>query len=184
MNRSLWHIIFVCCIIGLVSGGVKIEITRVKEPPKPVSIGKTGDIDSSTLAVDSEPTETTTLMTTSPLETTTTTTTTATTTKIAIDSIVPKLTNSTPSSSSNTSELTTISQINATQPIQLKPAQTNTSNISSVLVNNVTLSYANDLNPYLSEFTRRQMRRKLIPEDYYCPCDLKVNNPVIIIISS
>lgn len=158
-------------MIGLINGGVKIEITRVKEPQKPVSIANAGDIDSSTPA-DSEPPETTTLMTTSTFETTTITTTTATTTKIAIDSTVQRLTNSTPSSLSNTSELTTISQANATDPI--KPAQTNTSNISSVLVNNVTLSYANDLVPFLSEFTRRQMRRKLIPEDYYCPCDLKV----------
>lgn len=32
----------------------------------------------------------------------------------------------------------------------------------------------NTINPLLSEYTRRQMRRKLIPPNYYCPCDLKI----------
>lgn len=171
MYHVLWKILFVCCVVRVIECGVKIEITRVKEPPKPVSIAQNGEIDQTT-PDEEKPTEITTILTTTPIETTTTSTLTATTVKSVIDSSIQRLTNSTLSSSSNISEVTTISPLNVTEPI--KPAQANTSTINSIFVNNLTLSYAKDLNPYLSEFTRRQMRRKLIPQDYYCPCDLKV----------
>lgn len=61
-----------------------------------------------------------------------------------------------------------------------KTMPTNSSNnrpIVSMATNTTTLLpvYPNALNPLLSEYTRRQVRRRLIPPNYYCPCDLKIN---------
>lgn len=41
--------------------------------------------------------------------------------------------------------------------------------------NAIDRTVQNAWNPLLSEYTRRQIRRNLIPANYYCPCDLSMN---------
>lgn len=155
-------IICCCATFGTVDGGVKIEISRVKDPPpKPSNDDKSVPHE---LATDSAEMVTT-MPTTFAIETTTMLT------KPMIESNFKLLSNTTTTTSVDT---TTISPPNLTDPI--RPAQINPPN--TIPTKNVTQLQPTDSHPYLSEFTRRQMRRKLIPPDYYCPCDLKVNNPL------
>lgn len=153
-------------MFSTVDGGVKIEISRVKDPkPKAETAGNTANAGKPVpheLATESSEMVTT-VPTTFAIETTTMIT------NPMIESNFKLLSNSTTTSV----DMTTISPPNVTEPI--KPAQSNISS-NTVPVKNITQLQPKDLNPYLSEFTRREMRRKLIPPDYYCPCDLKVNN--------
>lgn len=153
-------------VLQSINAGVKIEISRVKDPPKmPQNIESNQTV--------SSPTESTTFSTSTVLSTEATTTTTSTTTKSNISSL-----NTTSSSTMSTPETTTLKPQNGSGP--MKPTQMNVLNATTTFLNNTnnltTTVMQTDINPYLAEFTRRQMRRKLIPIDYYCPCDLKVNS--------
>lgn len=151
--------LFVLCIlIELITAGVKIEISRVKDPPKLVSIIPVVETDKSDTG-ETETTEATTIPTT----------TMPTTTELTTES-VQKLNNSNLNTLNTTNEITTVAPFNA--PGIIKPSQAINNNTNPLF--NTTYASANQLNPYLTEFTRRQMRRRLIPTDYYCPCDLKV----------
>lgn len=161
MYYTFWKLIILCGIVGMIKAGVKIEISRVKDPPK------TSTPSPNMEANEIETTEATTIPTTTiPV--------TEPTIKPIIESNIQKLTNLTSNSTNSTIDVTTAAPLNATET--LKPAQANITNTNTALVynNNVTLVSAKNINPYLSEFTRREMRRRLIPPDYYCPCDLKV----------
>lgn len=154
--------IYLCIIFNTVDAGVKIEISRVKDPrPKaeaPSNVANPDQAVPNELPA-TEPNEiVTTVPTTFAIETTTMTT------KPMIETNFKLLSNLTTTTSV---DMTTMSPPNVSDP--MKPAQSNISNI--VPVKNITQFQS----PYLSEFTRREMRRKLIPPDYYCPCDLKVN---------
>lgn len=165
MHHILLTFVILCGMIGVIEAGVKIEISRVKDPTTTSTPSPNKD------ANEIETTETTTIVpppTTQP-----------TIIKPVNDSNIMKITNvtlNTTNTTNSTIEVTTIAPLNTTGTVN--PTQTNiTNNKDTPLVyKNVTLAVsAKDLNPYLSEFTRRQMRRRLIPADYYCPCDLRVN---------
>lgn len=165
MQHILLTFVIVCGMIGMIEAGVKIEISRVKDPPTTSTPSQNKD------ANEIETTETTTIVpppTTQPSMI-----------KPVNDSHIMKLTNATLNTTNTTNstiEVTTIAPLNANGTVN--PAQANITNNkdTSLVYKNMTLVVsAKDLNPYLSEFTRRQMRRRLIPADYYCPCDLRVN---------
>lgn len=159
------HLFCVFSLISVAFGGVKIEITRIKEPPKPITE------DTRTTATIDSTTQT-------PMSTTLSTT---TTTQSAVS------TTSTPSQIQNinlsTTTATTIAPIAGTGMTNVRI----TNDISPTLVPqmnfpllyNFTMAQSPRV-PVLNELTRRQMRRKMIPFDYYCPCDLKVFNPSIV----
>lgn len=161
-------IIYLCIIFSAVDAGVKIEISRVKDPkPKSQAPDNAANVEKTVpheLAAEvTEPNEIgTTVPTTFAIETTTMIT------KPMIETNFKLLSNSTAAATTTSVDMTTISPpINANDT--LKPAQSNTST-NIIPMKNITQYQS----PYLSEFTRREMRRKLIPPDYYCPCDLKV----------
>ncbi|XP_055311267.1 tectonic-like isoform X1 [Sitodiplosis mosellana] len=164
MHQILWQLIIVCGMVGVIEAGVKIEISPVRNP-----------------VTTSTPSPNMPNMEVNEIETTEATTTvqstvTETTINPINESNIQKLANSSSNTINSTVEVTTAASLNVTGT--LRPAQannTNNTNTSAVYNNNVTTISAKDLNPYLSEFTRRQMRRRLIPADYYCPCDLKIN---------
>lgn len=168
MHYTFWRLFIAFSVLQSINAGVKIEISRVKDPPKmPQNIESNQTV--------SIATESTTFSTSTVLSTEVTTTTTSTTT----ESNIIKLTssNTTSSSTMSTPETTTLKPQNGSGP--MKPTQMNVPNTTTKFLNNTnnltTTVMPTDINPYLAEFTRRQMRRKLIPTDYYCPCDLKVN---------
>lgn len=156
----VWKLLIICGVFGIIEAGVKIEISRVKDPPK--SVTNTSYIDSNKSGlVEMETTEGTTLPTT-----------TAYTTTLPLESHIIRLINMTTNSTTIIAETTTMLPLNVTGTMK---AQANITNTSTSFTYNITLVPVIELNPYLAEFTRRQMRRRLIPDDYYCPCDLKVN---------
>lgn len=156
-------IIYLCIMLGTVDAGVKIEISRVKDPrPKAETASNSANggeqLTPHELEATVEPNEVpTTVPTTFAIDTTTMTT------KSMIETNYKLLSNTTDTTSV---DMTTIIPPNVTEPT--KPAQPNIS--TTVAMKNITQVQSQ----YLSEFTRREMRRKLIPPDYYCPCDLKV----------
>lgn len=154
-------IIYLCTIPSTVEAGVKIEISRVKDPrPKAETASNPATGDEKLAPHELEATEPNEVATTVP--TTFAIDTTTMTTKM-IETNYKLLSNSTDTTSV---DMTTIIPPNVTEPT--KPAQPNIS--TTVAMKNLTQVQSQ----YLSEFTRREMRRKLIPPDYYCPCDLKV----------
>lgn len=163
MHYTFWRLFIAFSVLQSINAGVKIEISRVKDPPKmPQNIESNQTVSSAT--------ESTTFSTSTVLSTEATTTTTSTTTE-------SNSLNITSSSTISTPETTTLKPQNGSGP--KKPTQMNVPNATTTFLNNAnnltTTVIKTDINPYLAEFTRRQMRRKLIPTDYYCPCDLKVN---------
>lgn len=164
MSSIAWRLLLLCGVFGLIRAGVKIEISRVKDQPKSVAILPNIDGDKNEIGA-TETTEATTM------PTTITTTVETTTTKFTTESHVQRVTNSNLNSLNSSAETSTTAP-NITGI--LKPSQANNTHTNTSPVYNATFVAANELNPYLSEFTRRQMRRRLIPADYYCPCDLKV----------
>lgn len=165
MHSMAWKLLFLCGMFGLIRAGVKIEISRVKDQPKSVTILPNIEGDKNDIG-ETETTEATTM------PTTITTTAEMTTTKLTTESHVQRVTIPTLNPLNSSAETSTITP-NATG--MLNSSQTNNTNPNTSPVYNTTFVAANELNPYLSEFTRRQMRRRLIPADYYCPCDLKVS---------
>ena len=159
----LWQFLIVCAMVRVIMAGVKIEISRVKDPPT-TSTTPSPNMPKNMEINEVETTEATTTTLSSVAETTI---------KPMNETNIQKITNSTLNTMNSTIELTTASPPNVTATTQL--GQANNTNTLFVYNKNVSTSSAKDWNPYLSEFTRRQMRRRLIPADYYCPCDLKVN---------
>lgn len=152
-------IIYLGSVIGTVDAGVKIEISRVKEPrPKTETASNSDNTGPQELAATNPNEIGTTVPTTFAIETTTTMI-----TKPMIETNYKLLSNSTDTTSV---DMTTIPPPSVTEPT--KTAQPNTTIIAAQ--KNMTQFQSQ----YLTEFARREMRRKLIPPDYYCPCDLKV----------
>lgn len=156
MIKLLFSILILVSISVLVDAGVKIEITRVKEQPKSMTMSSMDEKTHSNNVEDVD------AMTTTTTEST----------------LTPNMTLSLNSTDIPSSEITTISPNNSIETN--KTMQTNLSkNESLVPTLNTTTAIAiskTELHPLLSEYSRRQMRRQLIPPDYYCPCDLKVRN--------
>lgn len=156
------------CVMNLISmafGGVKIEITRIKEPSNPNS-------PTNPITEDTKNTLMTDSTTQTPMQTTLKTMTTiqsaalTASTTSQIQNIYLNTTTTTIIAPTTGIEMKNVSITNATRPMVIIPQ------MNFPLINFTTLQSAK--NPILSELTRRQMRRKLIPFDYYCPCDLKV----------
>lgn len=167
MSLIGWKLFVLYSFIGIIEAGVKIEISRVKDRPLSASAITSPNIDGDKNDItETETTEATTM------PTTTVPTTLETTMKTTMESHIQKLSNSTLSALNSSTEVTTTAPLNMTGV--MKPSQANITNTNTSIAYNTTLVAAKELNPYLSEFTRRQMRRRLIPADYYCPCDLKV----------
>lgn len=178
MCSKFWQLVILIGVVRSIHAGVKIEISRVKDPPKVVSSGQ--NVDSN----KTQPNETgTTVMTTLPTpEAATSTSTTPRTESNEIKLTSPTNFASTSSMSTSTAATLTTASQNATELQNgtglLNPDQTNLTSINNTLLKNVskvaTGVIPRDLSPYLAEYTRRQMRRQLMQDDYYCPCDLKV----------
>lgn len=155
------------CVFSLISvafGGVKIEITRIKEPPNPNSANP--------ITEDTKNSVTTESTTQTPMPTTVSTTTT-TQTVLSTASTASQVQNINLNTTTTTTTiapitgigLTNVSIINDSIPAIVP--QMNFPLFNFTMIQSPTT-------PFLSELTRRQMRRQLIPFDYYCPCDLKV----------
>lgn len=157
-----------CWIFVLVNAGVKIEITRLKDTSKPQTTisSVVAAIENTTLAIEKSSASDVSTPTTMSTETTTSTTTTSTFSPNAVTTTSKA--NETVNNSTAITEASTVSPTNSTTV-----NKTNTTAIQNhtLAITNSTKAPASSL---LTEFTRRQMRRKLIPPDYYCPCDLKV----------
>lgn len=159
------------CVFSLISvafGGVKIEITRIKEPPNPNSANPITEDTRNTVTTDST--------TQTPMPTTISTTTTPQNAVVSTASTVSQIQNI---------NLNTITTSTTMTPTAAGPAMTNvsvTNNTNPMTVPQMNVPLFNftmvqsPTAPFLSELTRRQMRRKLVSFDYYCPCDLKVPN--------
>lgn len=165
MIKLLFLILILVSISILIDAGVKIEITRVKEQPKSMTMPSMDEKTHSNNVEDVD------AMTTTTTESTLTPNTT-----LSPNSTDFHLTSVLNSTDIPSAEITTISPNNSIETN--KTMQTNLSkNESLVPTLNTTTAIAiskTELHPLLSEYSRRQMRRKLIPPDYYCPCDLKV----------
>lgn len=176
----LWKVLILCCICGVIEAGVKIEITRVKDPPKPEANSQNAEPQKATESPQHEAsiTEATTTTTTVPAPKSTTESNVFQITKSeAIATNATAEANATSVPTANTTALTPGSMTNKTLSTANVTNWTNGTsfpNFISPFLYNMTKASGKDISPYLSEFTRREMRRKLIPADYYCPCDLKV----------
>lgn len=145
----------IACSVVTIEAGVRIEINRVKEEPKsntmPTVIAK--------MPVENveEPEAPHPAMQTTEMPATILTT----STHLDETTIIPIL----------------LEESNKSVPIApIPPNATIDRNIVPLSNTSITIPVNwNTINPLLSEYTRRQMRRKLIPPNYYCPCDLKIN---------
>lgn len=138
MLKLLNLLLVVCIVIGTTDAGVKIDISRVKEPERTTSL----------------PTEST-------------------------ATITVASTASTSNQNDAITESTTLSSANATITVATTLPTTTftvTPTVPNVTpINETTLTSANDtLLSFPVEFVRREIRRKLMPPNYFCPCDLKV----------
>lgn len=131
-------------LLPLIDCGVKIDISRVKEP------------DPTTMSANGAPSTTST-----PSTSTLSTSVSSTTTSTVLNAI--RATNSTVSSIATTAtplSTTTTATSNISEIVNSQNQTTSSMN--------VTTSFE------LTEFTMRSMMRKLTPYNYYCPCDFKV----------
>lgn len=170
MYPIFWKTLIALSIVVVIEAGVKIEISRLKDPPS--SVASLPNVKGNNTN-ENDTTETTTTMIT------TTEITTKLPTKASIESIVLKLANSNYNTNNSSIDTTTVASQNVTPSSPSLVNNTNTTpnkiiNKNTSVAYNVTLHGAKDLSQYLSEFTRRKMRRRLSPPGYYCPCDLKV----------
>lgn len=158
----MWQTLIVVGIV-LASGvsieaGVRIEINRFKDEIKPSTVPPMTDIKTPNIESGKE------------VEVTAQTSTVETTTIVSkpalehADAADAEGTTIVPNTSVQSNQ--TI-PTNSTNDRNIVPMATNISAILPI--------FPKALNPLLSEYTRRQMRRQLIPPNYYCPCDLKVN---------
>ncbi|XP_031616403.1 tectonic [Contarinia nasturtii] len=158
MSLLYWKLFLVLCTINMIEAGVKIEISRFKDSQR-VPILST-NVGSDNISKIEAPKMTT------PVEITT---------KSTVDLNILKTTTSS-LNSTNTKTKTTLNSQNVTATSSSFINNTSIQMVSNTShVYNVSLMPPTDLNPYLSEFTRREIRRRFIPSDYYCPCDLKIN---------
>lgn len=191
MCHFIWKLLIAFSVLGFIDGGVKIEISRVKDPPKTVQLTQNVESNGTVLSA-AEPK----IYSSSSVATTATTTNTMPSTESTkimstTEANIIKLTNTKTSANRNTNSNSNSNSSIPTNDTKKLIPQNGTDAVSSVQTNvtNTTTSFVNsvnnlttaisvassDLNLYFAEFTRREMRRKLIPADYYCPCDLKVN---------
>lgn len=146
----MWQsMIVIGVIIGTaitVEAGVRIEINRVKDEPKPLPTAGIKALIESVAETETTPPPPPPSPATQATEKATTVI--VTTAPLSIDDIT-------------------------TMPPN--PIETNRTIPPTMAIDRNVLPAPNAWNPLLSEFTRRQIRRNLIPANYYCPCDLSVN---------
>lgn len=196
MCHFIWKLLIAFCVLRIIDGGVKIEISRVKNAPKMVQMTQNVESNETMLSaaepkISSSSSTTTTTITMPSTESTKIMSTTEaniinlTNTKTNANTNTNANVNTNPNTNSNsnssiptndTKKLIPQNGTDVVSSVQTNVTNTTTSFVNSV--NNLTTAISiasSDLNLYFAEFARREMRRKLIPADYYCPCDLKVN---------
>lgn len=172
-----------CTMLIVINADVKIEVTRLKEPAKPVTTTTSSTTTTTTVPeTQASLTENRTSIVNSPstnMPSTPTTTTQSTINILAIPVTITPIAQANYSNSTANSTLE-ISGLETTTMVTILPTDLNSKTTANGTLNYTLTAFnttSRTIAPnILTEFTRRQLRRKLIPPDYYCPCDLKVKN--------